>query len=76
MFTKATEPVTANLRENLNMSCDVIQVDSYGWKTNGTFNGAMGLFQQKRIQSLFHGTIMRTDRFDTVEFTAEIFLVE
>lgn len=64
------------MRENLNMSCAIIQVDNYGWNINGTFNGAMGLFQQKRIQALSHGTIMREDRLKYVEFTGEIFVFE
>lgn len=58
------------------MSCDIVQVDNYGWNINGTFNGAMGLFQQKRIQILSHATIMREDRLKYVEFTAELFVVE
>lgn len=76
IFTKGTATVVANMRENLNMHCDIIQVDSYGWNINGTFNGAMGLFQQKRIQVLSHATIMREDRLKYVEFTAELFVVE
>lgn len=58
------------------ISCAVIQVDSYGWNFNGTWDGAMGLFQQKKVQMLFHATIMRVDRLEQVEFTAEVFVVE
>lgn len=57
------------------MSCAVIQVDNYGWLRNGTFDGAMGLFQKKKIQALNHGTIMRIDRLAYIEFTAEIFVM-
>lgn len=58
-------------------SCDnIMQTDNYGWNTNGTFNGLMGLFQKKKIQMLIHGTIMREDRLVAVEFTAEIFAFE
>lgn len=57
-------------------SCDIWQVDSYGWNINGTFNGVMGLFQQKKIQMLSHATIMREDRLAAVEFTAEVFVIE
>lgn len=57
-------------------SCDIVQVDNYGWNINGTFNGVMGLFQQKRIQMLSHATIMREDRLAAVEFTAEVFVIE
>ncbi|XP_031620817.1 glutamate receptor ionotropic, delta-2-like isoform X2 [Contarinia nasturtii] len=76
IFTKGTASVAANMRENLNMSCDIIQMDSYGWNINGTFNGVMGLFQQKRIQMLSHATIMREDRLAAVEFTGEVFVIE
>lgn len=76
IFTKGTIGVAANMRENLNMSCAIIQMDNYGWNINGTFNGVMGLFQQKKIQALSHATIMREDRLKAVEFTAEVFVVE
>lgn len=57
-------------------SCNIIQVDNYGWNLNGTWNGAMGLFQRKRIQALSHATIMREDRLKYVEFTGEVFVIE
>lgn len=57
-------------------SCDIMQVDNYGWNMNGTFNGVMGLFQQKKIQILSHATIMREDRLKHVEFTGEVFVIE
>lgn len=53
-----------------------MQVDSYGWNFNGTWDGAMGLYQRKKVQMLFHATIMRVDRLEQVEFTAEVFVVE
>lgn len=60
------------------ISCAVIQVDNYGWRDNfnGTWNGAMGLYQKKKVQMLYHATIMRVDRLEQVEFTAEVFVVE
>lgn len=76
IFTKGTITVVANMRKNLNMSCDIIQVDNYGWNANGTFHGVMGLFKQKRIQALTHGTLMSADRLEYAEFTAELFVVE
>lgn len=75
IFTKSTWPVVKNLHENLNMSCAVKQTDSYGWLKNGTFDGAMGLFQKKKINALSHGTNMRADRLPYVEFTGEIFAI-
>lgn len=53
-----------------------MQTDNYGWNTNGTFNGLMGMFQQGKIKMLTHGTIMRGDRLVAVEFTAEIVVIE
>lgn len=61
----------------MNFSCgNIIQSDNYGWNNNGTWNGLMGFFQQKRIQMLYHATIMREDRWAQVEFTAEVFVIE
>lgn len=57
-------------------SCDIVQIDSYGWNTNGTFNGAMGLFQKRKIQMLAHATKLRPDRLIAVEFTAEVVVIE
>lgn len=63
----------ALLREDLNITCNIIQRDNYGWETNGTFNGMMGLFQRREVQMLAHGTIMRSDRLKHVEFTGNLF---
>lgn len=76
IFSKGTNTVTANMRENLNMTCDILQVDNYGWNINGTFNGMMGLFQKNKIEILAHAAMMRVDRLKHVEFTAEVFVVE
>lgn len=61
-------------------SCDIVQSDSFGWPVNNTpynseFNGIMGLFERKKIQSLAHGTIMLTERLKFVEWTGEIFRI-
>lgn len=65
------------MRENLNLFCDIAQVDNFGWRDeNGSFNGVMGLFQRKKIQMLSHASIMREDRLKYVEFTGEVFVVE
>lgn len=64
------------MTKNSIFSCDIWQVDNFGWKVNGSFNGVMGLFQRKKIEMLMHGTIMLVDRFEAVEFTAEIFVIE
>lgn len=56
-------------------SCNIIQMDNFGWLVNGSFNGGIGLFQDKRIDMMSHGIIMRPDRIGTVEFTHDIFAV-
>lgn len=48
-------------------------MDNYGWDTNGTFSGMIGMFQKKKMQVLAHGTIMRVDRMKHVEFTGDLF---
>lgn len=54
-------------------SCHMRQTDSYGWPKNGTFDGAVGLFQQKKIQMMIHGTNMRAERLEFTEFAGDIF---
>lgn len=76
ILTKATLPIGAILFEDLNMTCDIVQFDSYGWLHNGTFNGAMGMFQRKRIKAMAHGTIMLKERLAVCEFTADLFKIE
>lgn len=73
IHTKGTMNAAALIREDLNITCNTIQRDNYGWETNGTFNGMMGLFQQKQVQMLAHGTIMRAERLKYVEFTGNLF---
>lgn len=65
--------VASIMREDLNITCNMIQLDNYGWEENGSFNGMMGLFQSKKVQMLAHGTIMRIDRMKHVEFTGDLF---
>lgn len=57
-------------------SCQMYQTDSYGWPRNGTmglFDGAIGLFQKKKIQMTSHGVNMRAERLKYVEFAGDIF---
>lgn len=56
--------------------CDVLQTDSYGWLINNTWDGAMDWFVKKKVDLLYHGTSMRTDRLVHVEFTTDICQVE
>lgn len=76
VVTKATIPIGLILYEDLNMSCDIVQTDSFGWLHNGTFNGAMGLFERQRIKSMLHGMVMLAERLRVSEFTAEIYRIK
>lgn len=67
--------IATTLRQDVNFSCDMIQMDNYGWETNGSFNGMIGMFQKKKVQVLAHGTIMRVDRMKHVEFTGDLFRI-
>lgn len=49
------------------------QTDNYGWPKNGTFDGAIGLFQKKKIQMMIHGINMRVERLEVAEFAGDIF---
>lgn len=60
------------LRESINMSCDIIQVDSYGWLRNGTFNGAIGLFQTGHIKATAFASVMFPERLPVTEFTGNV----
>lgn len=54
----------------------MIQTDSYGWPQNGSFgifDGAIGLFQKKKIQMTSHGINMRPERLKFAEFAGDIF---
>lgn len=51
----------------------MVQTDSYGWPKNGTFDGATGLFQKKKIQMMTHGINMRIERLPYTEFAGDIF---
>lgn len=49
------------------------QTDSYGWPRNGSFDGAVGLIQKKKIQLTVHGVNMRAERLSICEFAGDIF---
>lgn len=54
----------------------MVQTDSYGWPRNGSFgifDGAVGLFQKKKIQMTSHGINMRPERLKFAEFAGDIF---
>lgn len=53
-----------------------MQVDSYGWLVNGTWDGVMALYAKHKVDLLLHGTSMRADRMKYVEFTTELCTIE
>lgn len=55
-----------------NCRCNVLQVDSYGWLVNGTWDGIMGLYAKNKVDLTLHGTSMRVDRMKYVEFTTDL----
>lgn len=59
-----------------NFRCNVMQVDSYGWLVNGTWDGVMALYAKHKVDLLLHGTSMRADRMKYVEFTTELTTIE
>ncbi|XP_031622982.1 glutamate receptor 1-like [Contarinia nasturtii] len=73
IFTKAYIKLAQNLREDLNIDCQVIQVDNYGYLENGTFSGIMGLFQRKKIRMALHAFTMRPERLLFTDFAGNIF---
>lgn len=73
IVTKATYPIALFLHENLNMSCSILQMSNYGWLHNGTFSGAIGLFQKRRIKALAYSTIMLPERLMVAEFTSDVY---
>lgn len=53
-----------------------MQVDSYGWLVNKTWDGVMALYAQNKVDLLLHGTSIRADRMEFVEFTTDLMPVE
>lgn len=53
-----------------------MQVDSYGWLVNNTWDGVMALYAEHKVDLLLHGTSMRIDRLQYVEFTTDLVTIE
>jgi hypothetical protein len=49
------------------------QLDSYGWLTNGTFNGMMGYLQREEVEFPAAGMFIRQDRFGVASYAAPTF---
>lgn len=52
--------------------CNIVQVDSYGWLVNNTWDGVMALYAKNKVDLLLHGTSIRADRMQFVEFTTDL----
>lgn len=76
LATKSTNPAIKLLSNDLNFTCNVLQSDSYGWLINNTWDGVMAWFVQKKVDLLYHGTSMRSDRLVHVEFTTDLVEVQ
>lgn len=68
-FVKVNFPLIKELMYDLNFTLDITQVDIGGWKTNGTFNGLIGLFQNRTIELAASGILMRSERIEVIDFT-------
>ncbi|CAG2065150.1 unnamed protein product, partial [Timema podura] len=54
----------------------VVYSNSYGWQTNGSFDGLMGLLQRFEVDITASGIFMRLDRMEVSHFVAETFPVK
>ncbi|XP_062557222.1 uncharacterized protein LOC134222094 [Armigeres subalbatus] len=75
-FAKANFPLVKELMYDMNFTLNMIQVDQGGWKTNGTFNGLMGLFQNRTVELAGMGNLMRSERMEVVDFTIVTLLLK
>ncbi|XP_049799249.1 ionotropic receptor 75a-like [Schistocerca nitens] len=75
-WTKITYPLIEYLGQNFNFTMEVYYTDSYGWQTNGTFDGVIGMMQREEIQIAASSLFMRRDRMPYVDFAAEAFYLK
>ncbi|EDS35584.1 ionotropic glutamate receptor-invertebrate [Culex quinquefasciatus] len=76
LFAKANYPFIKALMYDLNFTLNMLQVDSGGWKINGTFTGIMGKFQKRSIELGILGALMRSDRMEVVDYTIVTMIVK
>ncbi|PNF37433.1 hypothetical protein B7P43_G15840, partial [Cryptotermes secundus] len=73
-WSKIHWPIFGYLRDQLNFSFEIThQLDSYGWLTNGTFNGVMGYLQREEIEFPTTGIFVRQDRIGVTSYAAPTF---
>ncbi|XP_048483447.1 uncharacterized protein LOC105392960 [Plutella xylostella] len=69
---KVTYPLILLLAQDLNISFDFTQVQSYGDLVNGSFhNSAIGLLEQGRIEVAATSMLLRRDRMRMTHFVSE-----
>lgn len=76
LFAKANYPMIKALMYDLNFTLNLMQVDKVGWKTNETFSGVMGKFQQKVIELGCLGVLMRSERMEVVDYTIVTLIIK
>ncbi|XP_073983847.1 ionotropic receptor 75d isoform X2 [Rhodnius prolixus] len=74
-WAKMHFPMMVLLTEQLNFIQNITITDLYGWETNGSFDGLMGLLQREEIDFGATGFFMRKDRMKVSDFSAETFYV-
>ncbi|CAH1399221.1 unnamed protein product [Nezara viridula] len=75
-IAKTGFPISQHLQEQLNFTLTFLILNDYGWKTNNTFSGLMGLLQREEIDMGVIGIFMRPDRIETVDFTGDTFEIK
>uniref|UniRef100_A0A182FMQ1 Ionotropic glutamate receptor L-glutamate and glycine-binding domain-containing protein n=1 Tax=Anopheles albimanus TaxID=7167 RepID=A0A182FMQ1_ANOAL len=61
LYMRANFPIINELMYDMNFTLNLVQVDSGGWKKNGSFSGLFGKFQNHSIELGCIGTLMRTE---------------
>nr|CAD7423048.1 unnamed protein product [Timema monikensis] len=72
-WSKINYPLVEYLAASMNFSLIVVYSNSYGWQTNGSFDGLMGLLQRFEVDITASGIFMRLDRMEVSHFVAETF---
>ncbi|XP_024214586.1 ionotropic receptor 75a isoform X2 [Halyomorpha halys] len=75
-IAKTGFPISQHFQEQLNFTLTFQILNDYGWKTNNTFSGLMGLLQREEIDMGVIGIFMRPDRIGTVDFTGDTFEIK
>ncbi|XP_055325383.1 glutamate receptor ionotropic, kainate 2-like [Sitodiplosis mosellana] len=71
----STLPVSWLLRDDLNFSCDIVEMSNYEWNQSTLAAATMALYREDRIDTLAHAENMRPEQLQYAEFTADIFAI-